>query len=155
MTTPLAHDGQVVWYFLPTVADISEPTVAEVAAGVRILKIVNYVTPSSEAEVDTSTVDSTYDTTVIGTSKAGPVVLTMQRLESGNEAASWGAFSFRANGFLLKTLTGPAVAAAKCAVYPVQVGRRQPAGYGKNNTQNFDVSFAVTSDPDIDAAVVA
>lgn len=151
--TALAHDGKVVWYFATTVASIAAPTTANITAAVRILGITNYDTPSSEAEVDTSDVDTIYDTSVVGTSKSGPIVLTMKR-DDTVETAAWAAFTFRANGFLIKTLNGPAVAASKVAVYPVQVGQKRPEGYGRNAVQKFMVSFYVTSAPNLEAVVV-
>ncbi len=153
--TALAHDGQVVWYFLPTVASVAAPTVANINAGTRITNITNYTLPSSEAEVDVSGIDDIYDTSVVGTSKVGPIELTMKR-DDTSETANFDLLVFRTNGFLVRSKSGVAnVAAKKVEVYPVQIGQRRLEGYGKNATQKFMVSFYVTSQPNITAVVAA
>jgi hypothetical protein len=158
--TAIAHDGNVKWYWLPAVAAIATPTLAEMTAGTLVPEITNYDTPASESEVDTSGIDDVYDTSVVGTSKAGPIVLTMKR-DDTSEVATWDLFVFRDTGFLVKLPFGGGGAAGapaaddKAEVYPAQVGQKRPEGYGRNTTQKFMVSFYVTSDPDIDAAIVA
>lgn len=154
--TALAHDNNVKWYWVPTIADISAPTVAEaITAGTLIPLITNYDTPSSEAEVDVSGVDDLYDLAVVGTTKSGPIELTMKRDET-DESDTWDLFStVRANGYLMKSINGVPVATDAVEVYPVQVGQRRPEGYGRNNSQKFMVSFYVTSTPDLDATLTA
>lgn len=153
MTAP-AHDGNVKWYFAPAVADISAPTVAEITAATLIPKITNYDTPSSESEVDVSGVDDLYDTSVVGTAKAGPITLTIKR-DDTDETDTWDAFTFRDTGWLIKSFNGAPAAADKVEVYPVQVGQKRPEGYARNTAQKFMVSFYVTSSPDLDAVVAA
>lgn len=152
--TAIAHDGNVKWYWAPAVADISAPSVAEITAAVLIPNITNYDTPSSESEVDVSDIDDLYDTSVVGTGKAGPITLTIKR-DDTTETQGWDLFTFRDTGFLIKSPFGPAAAAAKVEVYPAQVGQRRPEGYGRNTAQKFMVSFYVTDSPDLDAAVSA
>ncbi len=153
--TALAHDGNVVWYFAPTVASVAAPTVANINAATRITGITNYTTPSSEAEVDTSGIDDIYDTAVVGTSKVGPIELTMKR-DDTTETTSFDLFVFRTNGFLIRSKQGVAnVAGKKVEVYPVQIGQRRLEGYGKNATQKFMVSFYVTSQPNLASVVAA
>lgn len=152
--TALAHDGNVIWYFAPTVASVAAPSVANITAATRILNITNYDTPSSEAEVDTSGIDDVYDTAVVGTSKAGPITLTMKR-DDTLETASWDLMVFRTVGFLIRSKKGVAVVGTKVEVFPVQIGQRRNEGYGKNATQKFVVSFYVTSAPNLAAVVVA
>ena len=158
--TAIAHDGVVDFFWLPAVAIIATPTVAELTAGVRIPLITNYDIPSSESEVDTSGVDDIYDTSVVGTSKAGPMVLTIKRYDT-SETNTWDLFDFRENGFLVRLPFGGSGAAGvpaatdKCEVYPAQVGQKRPEGYTRNATQKFMVSFYITSAPNVDAAVIA
>lgn len=152
--TALAHTGVVKIYWAPAVADISAPTVAEITASTLLPLLTNYSFPSSESEVDVSDVDDIYDSSVVGTSKAGPIVLTLKR-DDTDETDTWDLLTFRANGFLIRTLDGAAVATSKVMVYPVQVGQRRPDSYGRNDSQKFEVSFYVTSPPDLDAVVAA
>ncbi len=146
------HDGIVRFYFLPTVASVAAPTVANIAAGTRLTKFTAYNLPSSEAEVDTSDVDSTYDTTAIGTSKAGPIEVTFKY--DGNDAMV-SLLTFRSAGFLMRSRTGLIVATTKVEVYPVEIGRRRNESYSRNAEQKFMVNFAVTSEPNLDAVIAA
>ena len=152
--TALAHTGVVNIYFATTVASISAPTVANITAATLIPGITNYSFPSSESEVDVSDIDDLYDSNIVGTSKAGPISLTIKR-DDTDETDTWGLLVFRTNGFLIRTLNGLAVATSKVAVYPVQIGQRRPDSYGRNDAQKFEVSFYVTSPPDLDAVVAA
>lgn len=154
--TALAHDGNVKWYWVPTIADISAPTVAEaITAGTLIPHITNYATPASEAEVDVADIDDLYDVSVVGTAKAGPIEMTIKR-DDTDETDTWDLFStFRQTGYLMKSKDGVPIATDVVEVYPVQVGQRRPEGYGRNTAQKFMVSFYVTSDPDLDAVLTA
>jgi len=159
MTAPV-HDGVVQWFWLPAVAIIATPTLAEMTAGVRLTNVTNYDTPSSEATVDTSGIDDTYDTGVVGTSTAGPIVLTFKR-DPDNLTGNWDALEFKDNGFLVKLPFGGSGASAapaatdKAEVYPAQLGRKRPEGYGRNTIQKFMISIQITADPEADAALIA
>lgn len=153
--TAVAHDGNVKIYFATTVASVAAPTVANITAATLIPGVTNYQTPSSEAEVDFSDVDSLYDTGGVGTTKSGPIVLTIKR-DDADESDTWGLFDTpRAAGFLIISRFGVPVATDSVEVYPVQVGQRRPASYGRNTVQTFDVAFYVTDDPNLDAVVAA
>lgn len=150
--TAVTHQ-QVQWYYLPAVGDPNlNPTTAEIGAGDRIKALVNYTSPGTEAEVDTSTTDSSYDTSVVGTSKVGPIVLTIQR-DDEDETDTWDLFTFRDTGFLLRSPFGDPDTGAKVSVYPVQAGRRREAGFSKNAVQADEISFYVTDEPNVDAVV--
>jgi hypothetical protein len=153
--TALAHDGNVKWYWATTVASISAPSAANITAATLIPTITNYTTPASEAEVDFSDIDSLYDTGGVGTTKVGPITLTIKR-DDTDESDTWDLFDTpREAGYLIKSPFGAAVATSKVEVYPAQVGQRRPAGYGRNTAQMFDITFYVTDDPDLDAVVAA
>lgn len=152
--TALAHDGNVVWVWVPAVASVSAPTITELNAGFQIPLITNYDTPSSENEVDVSDIDTLYDTSVVGTTKAGPITLTMKR-DDGSETQTWNAFTLKDTGFLIKSKEGYPAVSDVVECYPVQVGQRRPAGYSRNTAQMFDVSFYVTSAPSLDAVIAA
>lgn len=153
--TAVAHDGNVKIYFATTVASTAAPTVANISAATLLPGVTNFQTPNSEAEVDYSDVDSLYDTGGVGTTKAGPIVLTMKR-DDTDESDTWELLDTpRATGFLIFSRFGAAVATSAVEVYPVQVGQRRPASYARNTAQMFDVSFYVTSAPNLDAVVAA
>lgn len=156
--TAVAHDGIVQFYWAPTVANIAAPKVSELTGATRLLGIVSYTIPSSEAEVDTSGIDDLYDTAVVGTTKAGPIELTFKR-DDTDESQGWDLFDLRDTGFLIRLpfggtgALGAPVATDKAEVYPVQAGQNRPDSYGRNTVQKFMVSFYVTSAPNKDAVI--
>lgn len=150
--TAVAHDDVVKWYWAASVA--SPPTVANITAATLIPGITDYQTNFSEAEVDTSDIDGIYDTAVVGTSKAGPITLTMKR-DDTDETDGWDLFEFRETGFLVRAAFGPAILASKVEVYPVQVGQKRPDNYARNTVQKFSVNFYVTDEPSMDAVIAA
>lgn len=152
--TAVAHDGNVHIYWADTVASTAAPTVANISAATLIPNVTSFDTPSSEAEVDTSDIDTTYDTSVVGTNKAGPITLTIKR-DNTSETQGWDLFTFRDTGYLIFSRFGAAAASSKVEVYPAQVGQRRPSSYARNAVQTFDVSFYVTDEPELDAVVAA
>lgn len=152
--TALAHEAKVTWYWATTVASTSAPTAANITAATKLIHVTNYDTPSSEAEVDVSDIDSLYDTGVVGTTKAGPITLTIKR-DDGTDTM-WTLFNTpRTAGFLIKSFNGVASVGAKVEVYPGQYGQRRPSGFAKNAVQTFDIAVYVTSAPNLDAVVAA
>lgn len=148
----MIHDDTVAFYFLPAVASISAPTVANIGGGDRLTKITNYTMPASEAEVDNSDIDSMYDTTDVGTSKVGPIELTFKY---DDNQAMVDLLVFRSAGYLIRSKTGLVTAGTEVEVYPVKIGRQRPEGYGRNTKQKFMVNFHVTDEPDQHAVVAA
>ena len=153
--TAVAHDGTVKIYFATTVASLAAPTVANITAATLIPNVTNFQTPNSESMIDAADIDAEYDNEIIGTGKAGPIVLTIKR-DDTDESDGWELFDTpKAVGYLIFSRFGAAVADSKVEVYPVQVGRRRPASYGRNALQTFEIPFAVTDDPELDAVVAA
>lgn len=146
------HDATVQFKWVPTISNIAAPTVAQLAAGTTLTKITNYGLPSNENTVDTSIIDSMYDTTDVGTSQVGPIEVTF--LYEGNTAMTT-LLVFRTAGYLVRSRTGLWTAGTKVEVYPAKIGRRRSEGYGRNTEQKFMVSFHVTSEPNEDATVAA
>lgn len=142
-------------YFCPTVADMGAPTVAEVVtAGALVAKMTNFSTPFNQAAVDTSDTRSAFDTSIGGTTSAGPLVLTLKR-DDTDESDGWDLFQLRDTGFIVVDRRGPFTAADPVEVYPVEVGQRLPAGFTKNAVVTFDVNFFVSEAPELDAVAAA
>ena len=107
--TAVAFDNNTKFYWLTSAPSSNAAvTQAEIGAGTLVTGVVGFDTPNSEAEVDTSDIDSLYDTSVVGTTKAGPIMLTIKR-DDTTETAGWDLFATpRTNGYLVKTLDGAA-----------------------------------------------
>ena len=149
-------DETVGWFYLTTIADADlNPTTAEMGAGTRLTGITNFQTPTSEATVDTSDIDTSYDTLEVGTSSDGPITMTFKKFKpDGTLSDMWSLFTFKETGYLVYSPSTPDPGTGDhVEVRPVQVGRRRSAGYSRNTTQTFDVMFYVHSEPN-DAATI-
>jgi len=153
----LVSDGKIRVTWAPSVANINAPTVAELNAGLRLDTV---MTPdglqisAKTADVDTSSLSSTFDTSRAGR-RGFDVSVKFKRQDAADTALS--TLVFRAVGFLVVRRTVDAGTANtvgdKCEVYPGEC-KEGVRGYGANAVQTVETPIGVTSDPAV-AAVVA
>lgn len=153
----LVSDGKIRVVWAPTVANIAAPTAAEAAAGLRLDQV---MTPdglkvtAKTADVDTSSLSSTYDTSRAGR-RGFDVSVEIKRQDSGDTALT--TLVYRATGFLLVRRTIDASTAAVAAqvweVYPGEC-KQGSDSYGPNKVQARVIEIGVTADPNT-AAVMA
>jgi hypothetical protein len=152
----LGFDGMVRVAFVPTIANISAPTVVELTAGVDLegrLRPDGLATPSDTGRIDNSKLKSTFGTEIVGRRSFSGVSVTYVRgPESDAEATEVEeALVYRAVGFLVirrdKLATAAWASGDRVEVYPVQVAQPNPANPGPDALQEVEVGFAVTSEP--------
>jgi hypothetical protein len=153
----LVSDGKIRVVWAPSVANIAAPTVAETNAGLRLD---NVMTPDGlkiawkTADVDTSALSSTYDTSRAGR-RGVDVSVEIKRQDTGDTALT--TLVYRAVGFLLVRRTVDAGTAPTAAqvweVYPGECKQGSDT-YGPNKIQTRTIEIGVTSDPNA-AAVMA
>lgn len=153
----LLSDGNIRVDWVPSIASIAAPTVAELNAGTRLD---THMTPDGlKIEPDTSEVDNSKLSSTYGTNQAGrrsfkgsiTYIATSPRvLES--------VLVYVATGYLVvrrEVSSSTAwTAAQKAEVYPAQLGEPSRM-YGPNAMQMRDVPLFYTSDPNTDATVAA
>lgn len=153
----LLSDGMIRVFYVPTIANINAPTVAELNAGLRLD---DHMTPDGlNVEPDTEAVDNSKLSSTFGTSQAGRrsfsgsityINTTPRILES--------VLVYQATGYLVvrrEVASSTAWAAAqKAEVYPIQFGEPSRM-YGPNEMQRRDVPAMFTADPATDATVAA
>lgn len=137
-------DGRTAVWFVPTIASSTgAPTVAEIAAGVRISP---YMTPTglqgfeaSQADIDNSSFESTYDTKLPGRKSFSGTSVTLKE-QTGDSAytALVAAMAEATNGFIVirdAILATASVAATtqKVDTHPVRCGLHQFMGRGEAN----------------------
>lgn len=152
----LISDGMIRVYHVPTIANIAAPTVAELNAGTRLDTIMTpdgWGIEASTAEVDNSSLSSTYDTRSAGR-RGFSGSITVKR-QTGTDAA-FSTLAYQATGYLVKrdnASAGDAWAIGdKVEVYPVQYGERNRQS-GPNTVQRYTVPVMVTSDANTNATV--
>jgi hypothetical protein len=152
----LVSDGKIRIYWVPTIANIAAPTVAELNAGTRLD---TFVTPDglkrdwTTQPVDNSRISSTFDTEDVGRRKPA-LGVTIIRQDGTDTIAAL--LVYRAVGYLVIRDNIDAsvawAAAQKAQVFPAKCHQASPL-YGPNTLQRQDIPMSCTSDPDVNATV--
>jgi hypothetical protein len=151
------HEGMTKVSWVPTVADPSAPTVAELGAGTDITELLTkdgLNISLSQNMVDNSSLAETFDAQVVG-SWGGSVTLTIKR--DNDTDAGWALFTHGEIGNLV-VRRGVAydtawTAADDVEVYPAQSGEPVPNATAANAQATATVEMAVTAQPDLHAVV--
>jgi len=153
-------DGNTRVTYAPAIAVLGAPTVAELNAGILLQSV---MTPDgligyepSTADVDTSALDSTYDTVDNGRDSFSGTMLRIKKQLSGDTAyTTLGAKGV--TGFIVVRRDVPSTTAwassQACAVYPIKTGRRRDLAPEKNAVRKYEVPTKIYQAPNIDAAV--
>ncbi|MER6531155.1 hypothetical protein [Streptomyces sp. NPDC001508] len=155
----LISDGKTRVAWLSTVANINAPAVAELTAGADYTK---RITPDglkldpSTADVDTSSLASTFDTKTVG--RVGfDTELTFKRGDTPTDDAPYSTLKYGVSGFLV-VRRGTAYTTAwatgqKVEVYPVTCGEPQNSSPAANEVMKFVSPMKVTDAPATSATV--
>lgn len=155
----IISDGKTVVIWCTTIADVSAPTVAELAAGTHLE---TFITPdgldrtTEEARVDVSSLASRQDQEVAGRRKE-TVALTMKF--QGASAVPYSTFADYPAGYIVIRTgldTDDAIAAADVVdVYTVSAGARKQIKPAPNEVLKFSVDFYSTAPLEYSAVVAA
>ena len=152
-------DGREAWYWLPSVANVNAPTVAEFAAGTRISQWMTKDGASGfapeTADAPTSNIESTFDTNTNGRR-----TFSNPRLRFKKQAGSDWVYTNMGpdtTGFLARRkslLAAAAIASAQpVQVFPVICGETSWLDIEDNMPERFDVPTKITAEPKLRAAV--
>lgn len=155
----LISDGKTRVAWLSTVANINAPTVAELTAGADYTKRITpdgLKTDPSTADVDTSSLASTYDTKTVG--RVGmDVELTFKRGDTVQDDAPYTTLKYGVSGFLVIRRGTPYTTAwatgQKVEVYPITCGEPQNNAPAANEVMKFTSPMKVTDAPATAATV--
>ncbi|MBB4985036.1 phage tail tube protein [Streptomyces nymphaeiformis] len=155
----LINDGKTRVYWVPSISNINAPTVAELNAGSDYTQ---RITPDglkldpSTADVDTSSLASTFDTKTVG--RVGfDVEVTFKRGDTGPEDLPYTTLKYGVSGFMA-VRRGVAYATAwaagqKAEIYPITCGEPQNVSPAANEVMKFVSPMKVTSAPATAATV--
>lgn len=153
-------DGLVQVWFVTTISNQAAPTAAEVTGGTKLGPVLKAdglenFNPTS-AKIDTTSIESTFDTAVNGRTSFGDTALVLKKqLTSDTVYTALGTSG--TNGYLVMRFgvaaATAATAAQKVDVYPVQLGQA-----GKiieaGTVVRYRVPCAVSSLPSYEVALV-
>lgn len=155
----LISDGMTKVVWASSIANINAPTTTELNAG---SDFTTRVTPDglkidpSTADVDTSSLASTFDTKTVG--RIGyDTEMTFKRGTTGGEDLPYTTLKYGVSGYLI-VRRGVAYATAwatsqKCEVYPIICGEPQSSSPASNEVMKFVSPMKVTSPPATAATV--
>lgn len=153
-------DGNVRVAYVPTIANIAAPTVAELNAGTLLQSTLTadglegY--EATTAEVDTSSLASTFNTKTIGRDDYSGTLLRLKKQTVGSDTV---------RTLLARSTTGYVVirrgitestawaSSQQVEVYPIICGRRKELKPEANTVMRYEVPTMVTSTPNPDAVV--
>lgn len=155
----LISDGMTKVVWVSSIANINAPTTTELNAG---SDFTTRVTPDglkidpSTADVDTSSLASTFDTKTVG--RVGyDAEITFKRGTTGGEDLPYTTLKYGVSGYLV-VRRGVAYATAwassqRCEVYPATCGEPQNSSPAANEVMKFVSPMKVTSPPATAATV--
>lgn len=155
----LINDGATRVYWVSSIANIQAPTTSELNAGSDFTP---RITPDglkldpSTADVDTSSLASTFDTKTVG--RVGyDAEVTFKRGSTGGEDLPYTTLKYGVAGFLVVrrglAYTTAWATSQKCEVYPVTCGEPQNQAPVANEVMKFVSQMKVTSAPATAATV--
>lgn len=151
----LASEGNVKVYKVPTVADSTAPTDAEITAGTDLTALmptqgVDITWTQNNASL--AMLDESFVAEVVGTESA---TITLTGVRDDETDTFFEAFTRGENFYLVVSRFGEAVATSVVEVYPCQSHRPVPMAPAENEFQQTMCTLAVTDTPVLDAVVAA
>ena len=152
-------DGNVQLWFVTTIANQAAPTAAEVTAGTKLGPVIRAdgiegFSPTNN-RVDTTSIESTFETSVPGRTGFGDAALVLKK-QSGTDTVYTALATPNTAGFLVMrfgvTASTAAAAAQKVDVYPIQLGQLGPI-VEQGQVVRYRVPTAITGSPSLNVAL--
>lgn len=148
-------DGEVKISWVTTIASVTAPTTAEMAAGTELTGYLSTLdTPLEGESVDSSDLSSAFNKSVAGT-YGGGASGTFYRDDTTDTA--WTTLPRNTLGHLvIRRFGGSTVDYASSdsvEVWPARVIARSPSSLDRNSVQVFNVNFATVDEPTLAATI--
>ncbi|MET7524712.1 hypothetical protein [Streptomyces sp900116325] len=143
-------------YFLPEItAATNVPTRSEITGGTELSGAISDIAGWSlgNSPIDTPDLGSTLTTSIPGEDKADASTLTFYEDKAGDTIETL--LSKGEEGYVVILRKGDVPASKSMDIFPVRVASRAPAYSAGSDPAKFTVTFAVSDDPTLDAAVPA
>ena len=150
-------DGEIRVAFVPTIADVAEPTPTEITAGTNITPFLRSIdTPLDGNAVNSSDLSSAFNKTVAG-KYGGNISLEAYRDDDPDDDDAWPLFVRGTTGYVAIRRFGGSgeaiVAGDEVEVYHTRVITRSMATADEEALQMFSVDMAVLDEPELEAVV--
>lgn len=154
-------DGNTRVAFVPSISNQASPTVAELNAGILLQSVITadglVGFEASTAEVDTTSLASTFNTKTIGRDDFSGTMLRLKKQTYGADTA-FTTLARGVTGFIVVRRgvleTTAWTAAQTPEVYPIICGQRKMLPPEANSIQRYEVPTPITAAPTLAATVV-
>jgi hypothetical protein len=158
--TDFSSDGMTRVAFVPTIANIALPTVSELNAGTILTSAITgdglIGFEANTADVDTTGLNSTFDTTTIGRDSFQGTMLRLKKQLTGDTVYN----TLQPRGLVCYIVirrdiveTTAWASSQAVEVYPVTLGPRRRLAPIANNVTKYEVNTKINSAPNLLAAV--
>jgi hypothetical protein len=142
-------------HFVPTVANLAAPTVAQIIAGVDLTGfLVTFDASTSGNTIPTPSFDSLFETSISGTVSA---TFTAEFYRDDANDLAWETLPRGTNGFFVVSRFGWSganpVAGDDCEVWPVRITTRSAMALTNNESQRMMLEAAIPVEPNENAVV--
>lgn len=152
-------DGKTRVYWVTTIANINAPTTTELNAGIALNSTITAdglvgFKPDT-ADVDTSALDSTFNTMVNGRTSFSGTMLRLKK-QSGTDTIFTTLIRDAAGYIVIRRsiAAGTAWASAQpCEVYPALCGEVARVDVEPNSLERYEIPIKITASPALRAAV--
>ncbi|GAB2951878.1 hypothetical protein GCM10027280_45330 [Micromonospora polyrhachis] len=154
-------DGKILVYWLPAVANLAAPTVAELNAGIKLSRILTKDgLPGWEpdtARVETTPLDGKFNTNKVGRSSFGDPMFRFKK-QTGVDTI-YNTLVKEAEGIVAirRDIDRDVAWAAGQPVemYPAQCGETKRLAIEENTVSRYEVPITITDEPELRATVAA
>ena len=146
------------WHFVPTIANLASPTVAEIDAGDDITDDIRAVAgfTATTAFIDVPTMKGGRAPKITGGQTTEDSTLTMAEHNTFAANTIKAALAEGTSGYIvISPYVKTVAAAARVDVYPVTIGGNNRTHTVDDAPSEYTVNFGITADPELDATVAA
>jgi len=159
--TDVIADGRTRVTWVPTIADIAAPTITELEAGEDLQHVITadglIGFEASTAEVDNTSLASTFDTRKPGRASFSGTMLRLKKQDGTDTVYDTLVRGTTGHIVIRRSIPeGTAWAADQdVEVYPVECGEVRKLPPEANSTERYEVPTMITAEPELRAAVAA
>ena len=151
----IKYEGRTKIHFVPTIADTSGPTAAELAAGDDLTSFITkdgYQPNVTNNKIDTGGIDTDFITEIQGSYGAA---LTLQCMRDDTTDTAWTTLQRGTQGYIVLGYDSAAGIAVSddVQVWPVEFGTPVMQPSAANTMQMFIADAAIAEPPTLDAVV--
>lgn len=153
-------DGMTRVAYVPTIANQNAPTTTELNAGILLQSVMTadglVGFEASTADVDNSSLNSTFDTVGIGRDSYSGTLLRLKKQTVGADTA-YTTLTRGTTGYIVirrdVAETTAWTSSQSVEVYPITCGRRKRLAPEKNTVTRYEVPTKITAAPSPDAVI--